>query len=39
MIQQFPYWAYIEENSKSKGYMHSNFHNSTTYNSKDVEAT
>ena len=32
-------WAYIGEKHDSKGYMHSNVHCSTVYNSQDMEAT
>ena len=41
MIQQFHSWVYIQknENTNLKRHMHPNVHNSTIYNSHDMEAT
>ena len=39
MILQTHSWAFFRENYNSKRYMHPNVHNSTIYNSQDMEAT
>ena len=39
MILQTHSWAFFRENYNSKRYMHPNVHNSTIYNSQDLEAT